>query len=125
MAHSNFDVLGISFVHMWNDTQYRVDKLWAPTISSRLFRYQPDGCFAQRKLACGSEPTYVTDAIAAGRMLWETGLVFQHLGYSWPQDKAAKYARYSTIDRGDYHALAHIESILDPDPLLVDWVVPV
>jgi len=33
------DVLGVTFFHMWNQGQYRVDKAWRPNVSSRLFRY--------------------------------------------------------------------------------------
>jgi hypothetical protein len=118
------DVLGVSFVHMWNATHYRVDKAWAPNISSRLFRFQDGGQFLQRRLACGSEPSYVLDAVRAGRVLWTTGLVMCHLGYERDEDKAAKHARYAELDGGEFHAGAHIASILDPDPMLVKWVAP-
>ena len=61
---SPFDVVNVRFYHMWNETQYRVDKLWTPNNSSRIFRYLENGGFNNRQLACGSEPTYVGDMIA-------------------------------------------------------------
>ena len=117
----HYDVLAIKFYHMWNETHYRVDKAWRPVESSRLFRYFYGGQFQDRKLACGSEPTYVRTLIQRGRFLQNTGLIMQHLGYVRDEDKRAKYDRYMAIDGGDFHAKAHLESILDPNPELVEW----
>jgi glycosyltransferase involved in cell wall biosynthesis len=121
LDQSRFDVLGISFCHMWNPHSYRVDKAWRPAISSRLFRFHPDGVFNDRRLACGSEPTYVQELIRQRRMEWNTPLVMKHRGYERDEDKLAKYQRYMTLDGGDFHSRAHIESILDPQPTLVPW----
>jgi len=115
------DVLGVAFYHMWNKTQYRVDKAWRPNLSSRLFRYFPHGSFVQRKLACGSEPTYVADLIRMRHVQWQTGLRMQHLGYIKDEDKQMKYERYMKLDGGDFHARAHIESIIDSNPTLEIW----
>lgn len=121
-SQSVYDVLSIDFYHMWNKTQFRVDKAWAPHGSSRFFRYLPGGSFAERKLACGSEPTYVQELIRSGKMYRNTGLKMKHLSYIKDEDKLAKYKRYAKIDGGAYHANAHIESILDPAPILIDWI---
>lgn len=118
---SMFDVLNIEFYHMWNENQFRVDKAWAPHPSSRLFRFLPNGVFQQRQLACGSEPMYVQALIRQGRYYPQSGLVMKHLSYITDEDKRAKYDRYAKIDGGIYHANSHIESILDPNPFLVDW----
>ena len=123
MAQGRYDVLAIRFYHMWNETQYRVDKLWKPNLSTRMFRYFEGGKFLQRQLACGSEPSYVQDLVRTGRFMTETGLAMQHLGYERDEDKLAKYVRYSTIDGGDFHAGNHINSIIDQNPTLVDWSV--
>lgn len=119
---SSYDVLGIEFFHMWNDTHYRVDKAWKPTMSSRLFRFYQGGEFLNRKLACGSEPGYVQELIRQGKALWKTGLRMQHLGYVRDEDKLAKHKRYMELDAGDFHSRAHLESILDTSPTLVPWV---
>lgn len=124
MAQQLYDIIAITFVHMWNETQYRIDKAWAPTMSSRMFRFYPGGRFSQRRLACGSEPTYVQDLISAGRMLKTSPLIMQHLGYVRDEDKQAKYERYMQLDGGDFHSRSHIESILDPNPTLTIWTPP-
>lgn len=121
ISRSPFDVINVRFYHMWNDTHYRVDKLWAPNNSSRIFRYIPNGGFANRKLACGSEPTYVSELLRQRNFWLESGLVMQHLGYLKDEDKQAKYARYSELDGGAFHNLNHINSIIDPEPVLIRW----
>lgn len=121
MNQDRYDVLNIQFVHMWNEKQYRIDKFWAPHPSTRLFRYFYGGQFKDVKMACGSEPTYVDILVHRRRYLMDTGLLMQHLGYVRDEDKKAKYERYMTLDGGDFHAKSHIESIMDPNPELVDW----
>lgn len=121
LDQSVYDVLGITFFHMWNLDQYRIDKAWAPNRSYRLFRYYPGGEFAKRKMACGSEPTYVPELIRRGKVLWDTGLCMKHLGYARDEDKLAKHKRYMELDAGSYHARAHLDSILDLKVSLVDW----
>lgn len=118
---TRFDVLSIEFYHMWSPTHFRVDKAWRPHGSSRLFRYLPGGHFLDRALACGSEPTYVRQLIMEGKYLASTGLLMKHLSYMTEEGKLSKYQRYSVIDGGAFHANAHIESIVDPDPVLVEW----
>jgi len=116
-----YDVLNIKFYHMWNETQYRVDKLWAPNNSSRLFRFYDGGAFMNRKLACGSEPTYVNQLIRQGRYMVDSGLIMQHLGYVNDEDKLAKFNRYMALDGGDFHQRSDLESIIDENPVLLDW----
>lgn len=121
LSKSPSDVVNVRFYHMWNETQYRVDKLWAPNNSSRIFRYVEGGGFANRKLACGSEPTYVVDWIRQRNWWLDSGLVMQHLGYVFDEDKQAKYKRYAELDGGAFHNLDHINSILDNNPVLINW----
>lgn len=121
LDRSEFDVVNVRFYHMWNSTQYRVDKLWAPNNSSRIFRYVEGGGFLNRKLACGSEPTYVSDWIRKRNFWVNSDLAMQHLGYIKDEDKQAKFERYSHLDGGAYHNLNHINSIIDSDPVLIDW----
>ena len=121
LSQSPQDVVNVRFYHMWNENQYRVDKLWAPNNSSRIFRFVEGGGFANRKLACGSEPTYVSDWIRQGNFWKDSKLVMQHLGYILDQDKQIKHERYTEIDGGEFHNLSHINSILDTNPVLIDW----
>ncbi len=111
---SQYSVFNVTFYHMWNETQYRADGGWTPHPSSRVFRYKPGGFFNQRKLACGSEPTYVNGDIRSSRYLRNTGLAMKHLSYIKDEDKQKKYERYTELDGGAFHAGAHIRSIIDP-----------
>lgn len=121
LSQSEFDVVNVRFYHMWNETQYRVDKLWAPNNSSRIFRYKENAGFNNRALACGSEPTYVSKWLTTGNYWLHSGLVMQHLGYTRDEDKTSKYARYSNLDGGKFHNIDHINSIIDPNPVLIKW----
>jgi len=121
LSQSPQDVVNVRFYHMWNENQYRVDKLWAPNNSSRIFRFVEGGGFANKKLACGSEPTYVVDWMRQGNFWKDSKLVMQHLGYILDEDKQIKHERYTEIDGGEFHNLGHINSILDSNPVLIDW----
>lgn len=121
MRQDDFDIINIRFYHMWNETHYRNDKLWTPNNSTRMFRFFYGGTFQDRKLACGSEPTYVQTLARRGRYMADSGLIMKHLGYIRDEDKRAKYDRYMALDHGDFHQLSHIESIIDPDPTLIEW----
>ena len=118
---SDKDVVNVRFYHMWNQLQYRVDKLWAPNNSTRIFRYMNNGTFQDKALACGSEPTYVLQWINQNNYFVHSGLIMQHLGYIHDSDKESKYERYSQLDGGKFHNLNHINSIIDPNPVLIDW----
>ncbi len=121
LDQSPYDVVNVRFYHMWNETQYRVDKLWAPNNSSRIFRYRDHGTFFDKKLACGSEPTYVVEWVRQRNYFLHSGLMMQHLGYVRDEDKVSKYNRYISIDKGEFHNLQHIESIMDTNFVLVNW----
>lgn len=121
LSKSEFDVVNVRFYHMWNETHYRVDKLWSPNNSSRIFRFKDNAGFNNKALACGSEPTYVPQLIRARNYWVHSGLVMQHLGYIRDEDKQSKYERYSTLDGGQFHNLNHINSIIDPNPVLIQW----
>jgi glycosyltransferase involved in cell wall biosynthesis len=121
MKQTRYHVLGVRFFHMWNENQFRVDKAWMPNVGSRIFRFKENGSFADRKLACGSEPSYIQQWIRERRFMVDSGFDIKHLGYLTDEDKQMKYERYMKLDHGDYHSLAHIKSIIDPNPTLVDW----
>jgi len=118
---SEFDVVNVKFYHMWNELQYRQDKLWAPNNSSRIFRFRENGGFLNKKLACGSEPFYVNEWINQRNYWLNSGLIMKHLGYQKDEDKLFKHERYSTLDKGEFHNIKHIESIIDKNPTLISW----
>lgn len=121
LMNSEKDVVNVRFYHMWNETQYRVDKAWQPNNSSRIFRYMSGGTFYDKALACGSEPTYVVDWIRQKNYFVHSGLIMQHLGYIKDNDKLMKHERYSQLDGGKFHNINHINSIVDENPVLIDW----
>jgi glycosyltransferase involved in cell wall biosynthesis len=121
LSKTDKDVVNVRFYHMWNEKQYRVDKLWAPNNSTRIFRYMSGGTFFDRELACGSEPTYVVNLLKQRNYWPNSGLIMQHLGYVRDEDKQAKYERYAQLDGGKFHNLNHINSIIDDSPVLIDW----
>lgn len=113
-------VVMVKFYHMWNSTHFRVDKAWKPDLQPRLFKYHPEGHVMQRALACGQYPTYVKQMVRDGKVD-DLFLSMQHLGYMKDEDKVAKFEKYMRIDGGKFHSLRHLESIVDPDPELVQW----
>lgn len=113
-------VVMVKFCHMWNPTQFRVDKAWKPDWQPRLFRYHKEGNIMKRSLACGQYPTYVRQMVADGKSI-DLGMRMQHLGYMRDEDKLSKFEKYMRIDGGKFHSLRHLESIIDEHPTLEDW----
>jgi len=122
ISQKNYDVISIEFFHMWNENQFRIDQAWRPHPSSRLFRFYPNGQFLDRQLACGSEPTYIQPLIRNGSYLRDSGLLMKHLSYIKDEDKKDKHNRYMELDGGAFHNNAHILSIMDENPTLIDWM---
>ena len=123
LDQDRYDVIGITFYHMWSPEFFRIDKAWRPGVSTRLFKYREGGVFKQTKLACGSEPTYVIEAVRQRKFYPRTSLAMKHLGYMNDEDKWAKYERYMKLDKGEFHNLSHIESIIDANPRLSKWTL--
>ncbi len=96
----------------WDDRHYRVDGWWFGTRTPRLFAWQPGGRIRDRDMACGSEPTYIADAVAQGRVVDQDAVHLLHWGYSRPEDRVAKHARYSARLGGHGHSETHVASIL-------------
>lgn len=118
---SPYEVLGITFYHMWNEDSYRVDKLWAPTMSTRMYRYHEGGTYKDSALACGAEPQYVFRYVRTGRFAKNTGFRMKHMGYARNQDKVSKFNRYMELDKGKYHNINHLHSIIDNEVKVQPW----
>lgn len=118
---SPYDVVNVRRYEMWNSEGYRVDKMWAPHNTMRIFRYNHGGVYLDKVLACGSEPVYVMQWVRNRNFWLESGIIMQHLGYLRDEDKEAKYERYTTIDNGKFHNINHINSIKDQSPVLIPW----
>lgn len=101
-----------------NDLFYRVDGLWNTVRGPRLFAYQQNASWKNKRMGCGSEPTYVS----AANSLNQNDLKVLHLGYARDEDKKSKYERYSSLPEHG-HNNSHIESII-ATPILKKWEGP-
>lgn len=95
-------------------TWRRTDGFWGTITATRLFAYQLGGRIANREMGCGSVPTYVS---TAGHPTTTGALV--HYGYATPDDRQAKFLRYSN-HRNNGHNPQHIASIIE-QPFLTPW----
>lgn len=120
LEQTDKSVVMATFFHMWNEHQFRVDKAWAPDQQPRLFKYYDEGHVMKRTLACGQYPTYVKQLVRDGKVD-DFGVTMQHMGYASDDDKLSKFEKYMRIDGGKFHSLRHLESIIDEDPILIDW----
>ncbi len=92
----------------------RTDGFWGTIFGIRFFKYRAVSQFANRKMGCGSAPTYaLQDPADATRM--PTGIM--HYGYARAEDQQAKHDLYSHVLHNG-HSSAHIQSILK-EPTLV------
>lgn len=95
-------------------TWRRTDGFWGTITATRLFAYELGGHIANREMGCGSVPTYVN---TAGHPTTTGALA--HYGYATPEDRQAKFLRYSN-HRNNGHNPTHINSIIEP-PSLTLW----
>ncbi len=95
--------------------QVRTDGYWGSISAPRLFAYHKGGKFMDRKMACGSEPTYV----AKCRKLPQEHVGIVHYGYCDQADRLKHYQRY--VGAGG-HAESHIASILT-EPVTKPWTL--
>jgi hypothetical protein len=109
---ADHDAVGLPLYEFWEPGRYRVDGKWFGTMSSRLFRWKENGRIADKKIACGSEPTYVQDAVAGGRWTKQSGIHLLHWGYMNHEDRARKYLAYTERAGGNGHSSEHINSII-------------
>jgi hypothetical protein len=86
--------------------QRRIDGYWSTIAAPRLFRYQAGGRFANRRMGCGSTPTFVNPVNAD--MLPYSIL---HYGYAHSDDRLEKHRRYTSM-RNNGHNSRHIDSIV-------------
>ncbi len=86
----------------------RTDGYWGGISATRFFKYRSMGQFANRRLGCGSVPTYaLQDPADATRM----PVSIMHFGYAREEDRQAKFDRYTSV-LNNGHSSSHIQSIL-------------
>ncbi len=106
----------------WNETHYREDSLWNAHMRYRpfLLKYKSDFPYEFNKTNqhCGRMPYNVfqlPNQLSDYRV--------KHYGWAKEEDRIAKYNRYLALDPdGEFGSMAQYQSILDPNPNLVQWV---
>lgn len=121
LENPDIECLEIILYNMWSKDEYRVDGYWNPRygVKKRIFRYQKQRPFQpfpfyKELKECGEVPAYVFSLPAV-----RTDIKLLHLGYILPEDRIKKYNFHKKIDpEGKFHLSSHIESILNPNPVL-------
>lgn len=116
------DVFYFRLYDFWNETHYRDDHYWCghKSYTPFLIRYRKD--FVQRwretPQHCGRFPQSCMELPGACN-----AMRIKHYGWANVEDRAAKYYRYMQLDPGGkYGWQAQYDSILDPNPNLVEWI---
>jgi hypothetical protein len=101
------EAFSATFYHLWDAAgeTYRTDGAWWPAPQFRIYKHDQGARIQQRRMACKAIPESALPRA-------HTRLRVAHWGYAHEEDRIAKYRRYVRLDGGQYHSLAHIESIL-------------
>lgn len=112
-SRSDVRVWPLSMLEVWEATTdqlcLRVDGGWRPQPVPAVWKVEPGIVyrFPDRALACGRVPTRVQDVAPA----WVRGEIL-HFGWANEHDRQARYDRYVLHDGGQFHASAHLQSIM-------------
>ncbi len=113
-----YDAYDVQIPEMWNldPLMRRMDGYWgAQMFRPEYMRYRPDGKFRNKKMGCGSGPTYSYD----NRLHIPLAMDLLHFGHARPEDRKTRYDRYMSVpDHG--HSQKHISSIMR-SPTLEPW----
>ena len=118
-----YDSFKISIPEIWAVDgvvpMVRIDGAWAKNFHPRFVRYKKDFSFLDKKMACGSVPTYALQNMYSYMSLAH----ILHFGYAIENDRIKKYNNYSSMkDHG--HNKNHIESIMQ-EPALAEYSGPI
>lgn len=118
------DGLGFRLYDMWNETHYRDDQWWRghKGLWPMCVRYNANKEYIwnETPLHCGRFPKNAIDRLA------QSEIAIQHWGWSKPEDRQVKYERYMKADpEGKWGFIGQYESILDPNPNLVEFKVEI
>lgn len=122
ISDSNMWYYSLLFYHFWRSRQfYRVDKLWKPPRGPRLIRFDSGHVdkWKEAPLHCGSTPNNLWSR--PGKPGKDVDYIIKHYGYVISPEE--KYSRYMKLDPDGklVGALSHYKSMLDKDPVLVEW----
>lgn len=119
----NIDVDGYIFrlYDLWDENNFRDDRLWSAHNTYRLFmiRYQKNFryLFTETAQHCGRMPANCLE-LGYGK----SNLRLRHYGWAKLEDRIEKYQRYMTLDPdGKFGSLDQYRSILDSNPKLARW----
>jgi hypothetical protein len=117
-----FDLFCFRLYDFWDGTRYREDRYWSAHRFYRPFLVRPRMDFKyiweETPQHCGRLPKNVFELPNA-----LSSLRLKHFGWSTPELRKEKYDRYMTLDPGArYGVKEQYESILDENPILIDWV---
>lgn len=122
LRNTRSDLLCFRLYDFWDEEHYREDMYWSSHRSYRpfLLRYNKDFPYTwnQSPQHCGRLPENVFQVPHE-----LSNLRLKHLGWSRPEFRVSKFARYMHLDpEGKYGWKEQYLSILDPQPNLVRWV---
>jgi glycosyltransferase involved in cell wall biosynthesis len=123
LDQKDVNAYGLRLYDMWNDTQYRDDKLWnAHTrYHTVLIRYQPEVTYKWNTKAqhCGRFPV-----CEGSELITETPYRIQHFGWAREEDRLEKKRRYERLDPDAVYGIKEqYDSIMDSNPNLKEWKV--
>lgn len=119
------DVWTLKMTEIWaaneSSLYVRTDRQWSPRPVPILYRVPDNGDLRilDRQLACGREPVQIRQH----RRPIHLDVQVLHFGWTNPEQRELRYARYTEHDGGAFHASAHLLSILDGKEILKreDW----
>ncbi len=121
LEQEEIDVYSFRIYDFWADCRYREDEHWNSHGLYRplLVRYRPHfpAVWSETPVHCGRMPWNIfslPNAISPFRL--------KHMGWAKESERRRKYERYNESDPdGSYGSKAQYESIMDANPLLVEW----
>lgn len=121
IKNPNIDVYTFRLYDFWDETHYREDQFWNAHYRYRpfLIRYKPDFQYHWHEIPqhCGRHPYNILNLPSA-----TSDLRLKHYGWAIEADRKAKYQRYKLLDPdAKYGWKEQYESILDPNPNLIEW----
>lgn len=119
---NEIDVWLFRLYDLWDENHYREDSMWCAHVAwnwCSLVHYRPGLMYSWKETPqhCGSFPKNIYE-LPIGR----STIRLKHYGWANKEDREEKYKRYMKLDPGaKYGWQAQYDSILDPNPHLVEW----